>query len=406
MSTACAAFDPIGPFVTGLTSYVDCRVSALGEDGYLGMGSAFGGVLTGLLTIYVALIGYRLVVGEVPSLREGLVAAIKIGFVVALATQWPTYQALVYRVVIAGPEEMVATLLGGDVGQRLALAARVQSAYGQLETARERASANVDAPLVSGPEGPVIPDAVSAAGPPVTFEAIALRSSTLVLLMASVAGLVSVRLVAGLFLALGPLFVIALLFDATRGLFEGWVRGLAGAALGAVGVAVVLVLELAILEPQSVALTRANATGLTSPQLQGEILATTMLFGLVLLATILACGRLAAGFRLPDVVRERMAGIAALLPSTGIVPASAAPSAPPAERHDRALAIADAMGAAQRRELLASAAAPADGPRRMAVPVAALAAGMIGTALPLGQRGRGTQSQRRSATAARRDARR
>ena len=37
---------------------------------------------------------------------------------------------------------------------------------------------------------------------------------------------------AGLLLALGPLFAIFLLFEGTRGLFEGWVRGLAGAALG------------------------------------------------------------------------------------------------------------------------------------------------------------------------------
>ena len=34
-----------------------------------------------------------------------------------------------------------------------------------------------------------------------------------------------VRLIAGLLLALGPFFVAFLLFDGTRGLFEGWVRG-------------------------------------------------------------------------------------------------------------------------------------------------------------------------------------
>ena len=57
------------------------------------------------------------------------------------------------------------------------------------------------------------------------------------------------RLVAGLLLALGPFFIAFLLFDGTRGLFEGWLRVLGGAALGALGTAIVLGVELALLEP-------------------------------------------------------------------------------------------------------------------------------------------------------------
>ena len=51
-------------------------------------------------------------------------------------------------------------------------------------------------------------------------------------LTGAIGALAAVRLIAGLLLALGPFFIAFLLFDGTRGLFEGWMRVLAGAALG------------------------------------------------------------------------------------------------------------------------------------------------------------------------------
>ncbi|WP_204350118.1 type IV secretion system protein, partial [Serratia marcescens] len=62
-------------------------------------------------------------------------------------------------------------------------------------------------------------------------------------LTATIAAYASVRLVAGLLLALGPLFIALLLFEGTRSLFEGWVRGLVAAILGAVAVTILLGVE-------------------------------------------------------------------------------------------------------------------------------------------------------------------
>ena len=52
----------------------------------------------------------------------------------------------------------------------------------------------------------------------------------------------------------GPLFLAGLLFPATLGLFTGWLRGLIGTGLAAVAAAAVLALELALVEPQVLAL--------------------------------------------------------------------------------------------------------------------------------------------------------
>ena len=102
---SCPAFDPLGSYATGLLDFVDCQATTIGREGYaaVALGSPFGLALTGLLTIFVALFGYRMMLGETPTIREIVISAGKIGFVLALATQWPAYQALVYDGVIGGP---------------------------------------------------------------------------------------------------------------------------------------------------------------------------------------------------------------------------------------------------------------------------------------------------------------
>eukprot|EP01035_Chromulina_nebulosa_P002771 gene2771-3774_t len=86
---ACPSLAPDSAFVSGVLGYVDCEAQALGLGGWQGMtgaGSANALILTGMLTIFIALIGYRILLGETPTLREGVVAIVKIGIVLALAT--------------------------------------------------------------------------------------------------------------------------------------------------------------------------------------------------------------------------------------------------------------------------------------------------------------------------------
>ncbi|WP_010338135.1 type IV secretion system protein, partial [Sphingobium yanoikuyae] len=121
------------------------------------------------------------------------------------------------------------------------------------------------------------PIAFSLAGNPL------LSAAGILLLVSGLAVLISVRLIAGLLLALGPLFFACLLFDTTRGLFESWVRGLVGTAVASISTAVLLGIEISIIEPQLENLVTVMAAGALPVLAPGEILATTLIFLIALL---------------------------------------------------------------------------------------------------------------------------
>ena len=162
------------------------------------------------------------------------------------------------------------------------------------------------------------------------------------------------RLIAGLLLALGPFFIAFLLFEGTRGLFEGWIRVLAGAALGALGTSIVLGVELALLEPwlaELIALPRRPAMPIPGAAI--ELFVVTLVFALVLLAMSDRRGAGRLGFRLPRrLARRRRPGwprrCASERPRLAGLPREPAP--PPADDRSRAAAVADAVAASQRRE--------------------------------------------------------
>ncbi|HWU80538.1 MAG TPA: type IV secretion system protein, partial [Caulobacter sp.] len=117
----CAQLPADAQMVQGLIGSVDCRVQDLAETGYAalaGPGSPVGSMLTGLLTLYVVFVGYRLILGR-GGLRVGdaTLMVIKIGMVVALATNWSLFQTLVYDTLTKAPAEVGGLLLGGSQGQ-------------------------------------------------------------------------------------------------------------------------------------------------------------------------------------------------------------------------------------------------------------------------------------------------
>ncbi len=182
------------------------------------------------------------------------------------------------------------------------------------------------------------------------FDGLALGGARILFLAGAIGSLAAVRLIAGLLLALGPFFIAFLLFDGTRGLFEGWLRVLAGAALGALGSAILLGVELALLEPWLIQLLAIRAADQPITGVPVELFAVTLVFALALLAVLVAAGRVAFGFRLPPAWRSAPVQLAQAL--RGEAPAAAAARAIPAAAggRSRAVAVADAVAATQRRE--------------------------------------------------------
>jgi type IV secretion system protein VirB6 len=309
MIDSCAA--PAGAFVSSVTNYVDCQAEMLGSGAWAALsmpGSTLQIVLTAFLTIFIALIGYNLLLGTSLTVRGATLSFVKIGAVFALATSWPAYRTVVYDLVTDGPGQLVreigprAGVVGSDgtLLQRLDLTdhALAQLAILGPGTAPASAYEQITPPPFSG------------------FDAFALGGSRIVFLLTAAGGLMIVRIITGLMLALGPFFIAFLLFDATRSLFEGWIRVLAGAALGAVGVSIGLGLELAFLEPWlSSALARRMA-GEALPTMPTELFVLTCLFTVFVLAALYACARVARGFRLPLIARVAGSVVGAGRPET------------------------------------------------------------------------------------------
>jgi type IV secretion system protein VirB6 len=425
---ACPTLSTDGPFLSDMLGHIDCQAQTLGSSGYHALaaaGSPVSMLLTAVLTLFVALFGYRMLFGQVPSARDGTLALVKVGFVLALATSWSAYRVLAYDVVLHGPAEL-ATTIGGSAtlpGAGGGLVARLQGVDDALV---ELISLGTGAPTVA--DDAATPASLPTPGQqPITpqqqqqnfqrlqarphwdpaRDATLLGEARTLYLTGAIAAFASVRLVAGLLLALGPLFLLFLLFDATRGLFEGWVRALVGAALGALSTAIVLGVELALAEPWLAAILTDRRADISTPAVPVELLVLTLVFALTLLACLIASARVARGFRMPaQLWAVPHHGLATLSRASSPLPALAGPSVRSEESPERtrARAISDAAAATQRREQSLGSqtsvrlverggnpATPARGPET--VPTS-----------PIGQTGRRRTTGRVSATANRRNA--
>lgn len=228
---------------------VDCLIGGQIEGSYaalLAPGGAFSTALTIGLTIYVAIIGYRLILGQAGlTLGELVPHFVKIGLIIALVTNWPAYQALVFDVLFHGPEQLADVITGQAAGATHGgILDAVQNLFNRLtdfagnawtQHAPASASALPIAPITPPPvtpgvvaPAPVLPAAAPGALPfalgAAQFVAALLWLSAGVMLAASVGVLLVVRIILALLLLFGPVFVAFALFSATRGLFEGWLR--------------------------------------------------------------------------------------------------------------------------------------------------------------------------------------
>lgn len=353
MLATCPALGSGGAFLGSLLRHIDCQGRTLGLAGYETLAAPTSPVqiaLTSALVIFVALFGLRLALGESTTLRDAVVAVVKIGIVLTLATSWPAFQVVVYDVVVDGPAQLGAaigptpdTAAAPGLINRLEGADRAIIRLTNLGTGREQYS--------------VLPQAAGAPGEaaqrfPIADDP-AFGWARVLFLSGTVAAFAAVRLTAGLLLALAPVFSALLLFRVGGGLFSAWVRALAFTFLASIGVAVVLGVELALLEPwlnETIRLRRAQALAPSAPV---ELLVLCLGFTAALIGTlgILLRATLVGHVSFGSLFRRADDGAVAVTSA----PPTAAPSAPPGHfptyrAPSRALAVADAVAAAQRRE--------------------------------------------------------
>jgi type IV secretion system protein VirB6 len=265
-------------------------------------------MLTGLLVLAVAFFGYRLLLGHGLVLSDAVGLAVRIGVVLMLASSWSAWQNVAYDTLARAPTQIANDMLDG-IGAKQPLAGldymtRSLDAVG----AGYRERAGMVSPMIGGPAA----------------AAMTLNVSSQLLVLSTVGVLVAARVVLALLLALAPLMAGFILFDATRGMAEGWLRAMVSAALVPLFVIIFASVEFAILLPLVNRLFAAQAAGTFDVAAATPIGLVTITFALATAAGILAGAKIAQGIRLP---RKQDTAPKASEPQQAAAPQPAQPAA-------------------------------------------------------------------------------
>ena len=386
--TACAIIPSDNAWMSGVLGYVDCQARTIGEQGYAALtlqGSQAALLLTAMLTILAALVGYRLLLGHIPDVREGVLTFARIGLVLALATSWNAYRTLAFDVALSAPTELAAEVGG---------AARLPGTAGIMSGHLDAVDQMYQSLGVAGVGGPVPFDIARQLPPPMFpgFDTFAIGASRTVFLTSGIAALGATRLLAGILLAVGPLFFGFLLFDATRGLFGAWLKGLMGAALGSLLVSISLGVEMALLEPWLSALIQRRNAGEAILAAPGQLLALSIVFAMFLLVSVIAGLKLAQGvtFAAPGRLQQVFQRWQSAETTTAHGSVSSSTSVSALAQISRASALAETIRRSEQRHHAAERMASAP-------PSAALQAGMNRASDGVSRSGGATTQRRRSA---------
>ncbi len=344
MADACPSLVTGDQFLTRIITNIDCQAQLVGSLGWQALGqpgSLAATLMASLLTLFVALLGIRLLFGPAPGARDVVLGVLKIGVVLTLAFSWPAFRTVIHDVVISGPGEIASAITSplrsdDDPG----FLAQLQAADDAMLRLTEAGTGRQVGAFI---------DRDAAGG---TFRGQALQdedafgSSRLFWLAGIIGAFSLLRLIAGLLLALGPLAAGMLLFEPTRGLFSGWLRGLVLALTGMVGMTLVLAVEIGLLMPWLTDALRVRSLGYAIPSAPTELFAMTLGFAIVQFGMIWLLARVAFNrgwVSIPSVPAIRQIEAEARVPAT-------VPSSTMMFSESRAQRIAGAMELQLRRE--------------------------------------------------------
>ncbi len=332
MSASCVIPPDTGA-VRAMIAAVDCSTRDFAHRGYVALtgGEAFQSALTLALTVYVALVGYRLLfAAEGVRLADAPRMALKIGAVLALVTSWNLFETLAFDLVSQAPAE-IASMIAPGAGRpgRQDPVGSLQVAYDQLTTsaaalAAEAQEASRNAAVSAAPptSTPLAVDTQPDSAKALDAErdrdaARTLKQAAAAVLTVDAGAIALAMVVVGVLGAIGPIFITLLLFDETRGFFEGWVRALAAAGLVSMSAWTLALLMANVLDPWLVTLARERE--LSALEAAPAMTAATIVFVFTAaqLAMVAGAAVIAFGFRLDRVLRWFPVGQEPARPSEG-----------------------------------------------------------------------------------------
>lgn len=208
-----AATEGVANGIAAALQAVDCvagNVTGQAFGRLFAPGGSMATVLTILLTLYVAFFAIQLLTGRASlGIKSLTPRMMTVGLVLTFATSWVAYQSVVWNLAVGAPD-WIAGILTGDRGSATqTFAAKIDVVFQAVQEANQGNT-----------------DDISAFSPPGMM-----WLGAIFLLLGTVGVLVTARIALAVLIALGPIFVVMALFGGTRGLFAGWVKGLAMLAL-------------------------------------------------------------------------------------------------------------------------------------------------------------------------------
>lgn len=213
MSAQCdaAMSEAAGGIATALKA-VDCVSSEMTGSAFgklFAPGGQMATVLTILLTLYVIFFAFALMTGRSNlSVRAMLPRIILVGLVLTFSTSWAAYQSIVWNLALGAPDWLAGILTGDRGSATMTFAAKVDIVFQAIEQA---SSGQTD---------------IEAFSPPGM-----LWLGALLFMLGTVGVLVTARIALAVLIALGPIFIVMVLFNGTRGMFTGWLKGVVMLAL-------------------------------------------------------------------------------------------------------------------------------------------------------------------------------
>lgn len=212
-SPACQqATEQVGNGVAAALRGVDCvagEASAAAFGRLFAPGGALGTTLTIVLTLYIAIFGFLLLTGRTNiGVRSLVPRMMTLGLVLTFATSWVAYQSVVWNLAVGTPDYLAGILTGTQGSATDVFAQKIDVVF----TAIQEASGENSEFSAFSPHG-------------------MMWLGAMLFMLGTVGLLVTTKIALGILVALGPVFVVMALFNGTRGLFTGWLKGLVMCAL-------------------------------------------------------------------------------------------------------------------------------------------------------------------------------
>lgn len=213
MATTCdLAAQEAGSGIAASLTAVDCIAGEVSEQAFgriFGTDGELAVALTILLTLYVAFFGFSLMLGRSNlSIRALVPKMLTLGLVLSFATSFAAFSTFFYGIFVQGPDWLTGVITGSQDSATATFAQKLDVVF----LAVQNASNGIEDIDMFTPPGMMWMGAT-------------------LLLLGTVGLLVTARIGLALLLAVGPIFVVMALFNGTRGLFTGWLKGVVMLAL-------------------------------------------------------------------------------------------------------------------------------------------------------------------------------